>query len=373
METGMIDWQRIWNDNENIKRFSPIRAILLFLSLFYRLVVELRNQLYAKNIISSSRLMCPVISVGNITVGGTGKTPCVIMLAKILQTEGFLPAVISRGYGGRNTGGINVVSDGENIMLDAKVAGDEPILMAQSLPGVPVLTGARRKKTGKLAIERFGANVIICDDAFQHRQIARTIDLVLLDYKKPFGNDRLLPAGPLRETVKELSRANCLMLTRAEGEIKASKKIAKIIKDRTLPIFYSSHEPESIVSANGKAIVSVNNLKGKKICAFCGIANPDSFQKALLGAQANILSFNPFPDHYSYTRYDLEELKKQFISARADYLITTEKDAARLQDHPEFLDIVWILRITMKIKPPKAETLFKKFILQCLKEGADKK
>lgn len=369
----MIDWQRIWNDNENIKRFSPSRAILLFLSLFYRLVVGLRNQLYNKNVISSSHLMCPVISVGNITVGGTGKTPCVIMLAKMLQAEGFRPAVISRGYGGRNTGGINIVSDGENIMLDAAAAGDEPILMAQSLPGVPVITGARRKRTGKLAIERFGANVIICDDAFQHRQIARDIDLVLLDYKKPFGNGRFLPAGPLRESAKGLGRAHCLMLTRAEEEMKVSEQIGKTIKDTKTHLFYSAHEPQSIAQAKGKSILSVDSLKGKKICVFCGIANPDSFKKVLLAAQANILSFNPFPDHYSYRTYDLEEMKKQFISARADYLITTEKDAARLHDHPEFLDTVWILRITMKIKPQSAEPLFKKFILQRLKESADKK
>jgi tetraacyldisaccharide 4'-kinase len=373
METGMIDWQRIWNDNENIKRFSPSRAILLFLSLFYRLVVGLRNQLYNKNIISSSHLKCPVISVGNITVGGTGKTPCVIMLAKMLQAEGFCPAVISRGYGGRNAGGINVVSDGDKIMRDAKTAGDEPVLMAQSLPGVPVITGARRTRTGKFAIERFGANVIICDDAFQHRQIARDIDLVLLDYKKPFGNGHLLPAGPLRESIKGLARAHCLMLTRAEEEMKVSEKIKKEIKERDIPLFYSIHEPQSIVQAKGKSTVSMNNLKGKKVCAFCGIANPDSFKKVLLGAQANILSFNPFPDHYSYTAYDLEELKKQFISARADYLITTAKDAVRLHDYPEFLDIIWILRITMKINPPSTERLFEKFILQCLKEGADKK
>lgn len=368
----MIDWQRIWNDNENIKRFRPSRAILLFLSLFYRLVAGLRNQLYNKRVISSSHFRCPVISVGNITVGGTGKTPCVIMLAKMLQAEGFCPAVISRGYGGRNAGGINVVSDGDKIMLDAKAAGDEPVLMAQSLPGVPVITGVRRKKTGEFAIERFGANVIICDDAFQHRQIARTIDLVLLDYKKPFGNGCLLPAGPLRESVKGLSRANCLMLTRAEEGRKVSEEVAKIISSTNTPLFYSVHEPQGIAQANGKAKVSMDNLKGKKVCAFCGIANPDSFKNILQGSQANILSFNPFPDHYSYTRYDLEELKKQFISARADYLITTEKDATRLHNYPEFLDIVWKLRITMKIKPPAAEPLFKNFIIQCLKESPDK-
>jgi tetraacyldisaccharide 4'-kinase len=366
METGMIDWQRIWDDNENIKRFSPSRAILLFLSLFYRLVVGLRNQLYNKHIIPSTNLLCPVISVGNITVGGTGKTPCVIMLAKILQAEGFRPAVISRGYGGRSSGGINVVSDGENIMLDAKAAGDEPFLMAQSLSGVPVITGARRIKTGKFAIEKFKANVIICDDAFQHRQIARTVDLVLLDYKKPFGNGCLLPAGPLRESAKGLSRAHCLMFTRSEEEMKVSDQIAKTIKDTNKTLFYSVHEPQGLVQAKGKSIVSMDNLKSKKVCAFCGIANPGSFKNILLGAQADILSFNPFPDHYNYTTYDLEELKKQFISVRADYLITTEKDAVRLYDYPEFLDTVWILRVTMKIKPPTDEPVFKKYILQCL-------
>ena len=177
----MINWQRIWDDDGNTSCYSPVKIIAYVLSFFYRLIINFRNWLYDHKIFKEIKLPCPVISVGNITVGGTGKTPCVIMLAQMLQKNGFQPAVISRGYGGKSNNPVNIVSDGQKILLDSETAGDEPFLIANALKGIPVITGAKRIITGQIAIDKFGANVLICDDAMQHRQIFRDINLVLLD------------------------------------------------------------------------------------------------------------------------------------------------------------------------------------------------
>jgi tetraacyldisaccharide 4'-kinase len=365
---AMIDWQRIWNDDERISRFSPTRAILYVLSLLYRLVADLRNWFYDKQIISSVKLAPPVISVGNITVGGTGKTPCVIMLARILQAHGFRPAVLSRGYGGKNPQEVNIVSDGKTILLNAATAGDEPLLIAQSLPEVPVITGARRIKTGKAAIDLFGANVLICDDAFQHRQIFRDIDVVLLDGEKPLGNGQLLPRGELRESSAGLRRAGCFILTRAEQTRQIDPVVDRIAQASSIPIFRAAHQLRELVRGDESFHRPPGDLYGRKVCAFCGIAKPDSFKRTLFGACADILSFNPFPDHHTYSLYDLEELKSIYITSGADYLVTTQKDAMRLQRYPEFLKMLCILRMEMEIIPSSES--FENFIVQRLTSAA---
>src|SRR5271157_2738293 len=195
----MIDWQRIWDDDGITGWYSPVKIIAYVISFFYRLIINFRNWLYDHKILKEVTLPCPVISVGNITVGGTGKTPCVIMLAQMLQENGFKPAVISRGYGGRNINPANIVSDGHKILLDSEIAGDEPSLIAHVLKGIPVITGAKRIVTGQAAIDRFGVNVLICDDAMQHRQIFRDVNLVLLDSQNLKGSNHILPLGRLRE------------------------------------------------------------------------------------------------------------------------------------------------------------------------------
>ncbi len=360
----MIDWQRIWNDEDSIRRFSPTRALLYLSSLIYRLIVDLRNRLYDRQILESVRLSCPVISVGNITVGGTGKTPCVIGLARMLQQNGFKCAVISRGYGGKNPQSVNIVSDGNSVLLGAESAGDEPLLIARSLPGIPVITGAKRKLTGQAAIERFGSNVLICDDAFQHRQIVRDIDIVLLDAEKPMGNGYLLPRGPLREPKDSLQRADCVILTRAGGTEPLHPDVAGIASKAGIPVFRAAHQFKELIRPGENHPLEQNVLQGKKVCAFCGIAQPASFKKLLIDAGSELLSFMEFPDHYAYERNDLEALKNLFLKFHADYWITTEKDAMRLEAHPDFLKTLCILRVEMEIKP--SEPSFEDFILKRL-------
>ncbi len=366
----MIDWQRIWNDDVSIRRFSPTRAILYLFSLVYGLIVHLRNRLYDRQILTSVKLSCPVISVGNLTVGGTGKTPCVIALGQLLQRLGFQPVVISRGYGGKSPGPVNIVSDGKRILLDAREAGDEPLLIARTLPGIPVITGAKRALTGRAAIDRFGAQVLICDDAFQHRQIVRDIDIVLLDAAKPLGNGYLLPRGELRESIDGLHRADCLILTRSDTAHRLYPDVAKIVDATGIPVFRASHRLREVIGPEGD-IMPQSELRGKKVCAFSGIAKPESFRKLLQEAGAEILSFIDFPDHYAYDGRDLEELENFFRTLTADYWVTTEKDAMRLAVHPGFLKKIHVLRMEMAIGP--AQPSFEDFIAERLRRGTVKR
>jgi len=357
----MIDWQRIWNEDDAVRRFSPIRAILLLFSGIYRLIVSARNRLYDRQILKTVRLSRPVISVGNIAVGGTGKTPCVIWLAGMLKRRNFHPAVISRGYGGHSKHPVNVVSDGQSILLDAGVSGDEPLMIARSLPDIPVVTGSRRELTGQAAIEQWGADVLICDDAFQHRRVHRDINIVLLDGGRPLGNGHLLPRGELRESSEGLKRADCLVLTRMDEAQPVDKRIADMARRYNIPVFRAVHRFSEMIQPDGGILPLPDAISGKKICAFCGIARPDSFSGLLSDAGAEILFLNAFPDHYVFSPFDLEELKQKFINLRADYLVTTEKDAMRLAAYPDFLKMVSVLRIQMEISPREA---FENFILE---------
>jgi tetraacyldisaccharide 4'-kinase len=367
----MNNWQRIWDDEEIISRYRPARAIAYALSLPYCLIINFRNWLYDQKILSAVKLACPVISVGNITVGGTGKTPCVIMLAKMLKKNGFQPAVLSRGYGGKSVKSVNIVSDGQKILLESKTSGDEALLIAQSLEGVPVITGSQRIVTGRSAISQFGANVLICDDAFQHRKIFRDIDLVLLDSQNQPGNDHILPRGRLREPIAGLRRAGALVLTRTGEGLQANNIIGKLAQAENIPAFMSIHKPKDIIRGDNSRQWPISELKGKNVAAFCGIAKPESFKNTLLAAGAQVLFFDVFPDHHRYSENQLGKIKKQFIDCRADFLITTQKDAIRLQEFPEFLNIIYILRIEMEITPSRE--LFERFILNELAAAQESK
>ena len=360
----MSNWQRIWNDDGIINRYSVIKIIATAISWPYLLIINLRNWLYDKEILAVVKLSCPLISVGNITVGGTGKTPCVIMLARMLRSGGFRPAVLSRGYGGSSTKSVNIVSDGKNILLDSQTAGDEPFLMAQSLKNIPVIIGSQRIRTGRVAISQFGANVLICDDAMQHRKIFRDIDLVLLDSQIPLGNGFVLPRGKLREPIVCLKRASALMLTRTDETAQADNINTKLAQLGNIPIFTSIHKIQDVIKGDYSDIWPISKLSGKKVCAFCGIAKPDSFKQSLLTARAQISSWDTFPDHHNYSLAELETIKNKFNNHKADIIITTQKDGMRLQNFPEFLSMIYLLRIEMEVTPSRE--LFDKFILDKL-------
>lgn len=334
----------------------PFRAVLGLFSLPYRAVVAARNRLYDLGLLRQAKLPCPVISVGNLTVGGAGKTPTVILLANLLREKGRRPAVLSRGYGGRAGAPVSLVSDENRVLMEWGEAGDEPVLIARSLPGVPVLTGAKRRLTGRAAVEQFGADILILDDAFQHRQLSRDLDIVLVNAALPFGNGRLLPGGPLREPKASLRRAHLIIRTGAEGDpVEPLEGAAS-----GLPFFRGIHRPRGIVEGRTGHLLPAASIQGGKVCAFAGIGRPEIFRRSLIALGAKVVSFRAFPDHNPYTRPDIDALRRLAAETGADRMITTEKDGVRLGDFPEFQAEIYLLRVEMEITPtgPFAELIF---------------
>lgn len=316
---------RAWAGKENS---GPFLIMLSGLSLFYSLAITIRNFLYDSGILAVRRLACSVISIGNITVGGTGKTPAAIMIAGLLKEHGYRPAVLSRGYGGKGKD-IKVVSDGRQIFGCAYEAGDEPHVIARAVK-VPVVTSPDRYAAGLHATGRLGADVLVLDDAFQHRSLHRDINIALLDAARPFGNGFLLPRGPLREGPASLERADLVVLTRSDsGPVSVIERLKAEFPSKTF--MRARHEPESIVECASGASHPVTFISGKKVAAFCGIAQPGSFRRLIENLGAEVVFFEEFKDHHSYTPGDVDRLREASRAAAAEMVLTTEKDFTKLE------------------------------------------
>ncbi len=295
-------------------------AVLLWpLSVLYSSLTCLRNRAYDLALLPQHRLDTPVYSIGNITVGGTGKTPTVLYIAQWLQCRGLRVCVLSRGYGRKerapvhlNTGALNHYSSDQ--------AGDEPLLLAQRLPDTPILVDADRLASGRLAQQRFHPDVILLDDGLQHRRLGREADIVTFRRRAPFGNGFLLPAGPLRESPRRLQRCALLWLNGAKNGERAFSGQAPVIR--------AAYEPLDLLDPAGKS--HTLPLPPVSAVAFCGLANPDSFQQTLVKLKWTVCAFIPFPDHHAYTDQDLERLLSRWRREQADVLITTEKDWVKL-------------------------------------------
>lgn len=302
--------------NKNAKGF--LVKLLEFASIFYGLGSGLKNKLYDKNIIRPKKVDAFVISIGNITTGGVGKTPIVAQIANYLTSNGEKVAIISRGYGGKlSNNNINVISDGENIFYNAKLAGDEPFWLAQNAGRTIVITTKNRYKGAKYAVENFGASKIILDDGFQHRKLHRDLDIVLMDSKMGFGNEKLLPAGPLREGMEAFSRIDKFVIVSKDTEHSRAEKLAKIMaKKMKIETFICYTEPDFVY-----------NIKtGEKLperteaVALCAIGQPKQFYDFLNNYK--ISQTIDFDDHHGYTEKELP----------AGIIITTEKDAVKMKD-----------------------------------------
>jgi tetraacyldisaccharide 4'-kinase len=334
---------------------SPLVSLLSTASALYGAVQRLRANCYRQNLLRSQKLPCSVISVGNITVGGTGKTPLTIYLAQKLQQAGVRVTVISRGYKGSAEKDGGIVSDGKNLLMNSEQAGDEPFLIASRLKEIPVIVGKNRFEAGLLAVDQFQPEVIVLDDAFQHLKLKRDIDLVLLDCNQPFGNSHLLPRGKLREPVEALTRATACILTRAQSttDEAASASLSKI-KSLLLqvPVFTSSHDPYFYAVKSGAQIPlheianflsphELEEIKQQKVFAFSGIARNDDFRRTVDKNGFNTIGFCEFSDHHRYSRNDLARIVRTAQEAGADCLITTEKDHARIaHQKPLSMDMV---------------------------------
>ena len=333
----MSHFNKFFNRLIGSQKESGLRRVVLFplclLSFFYGWVVSARIFFYTRGIFSTHSLPCKVVSVGNITLGGTGKTPFVCLLSEMIQSKGFRVAVLSRGYKGNFKEPFALVTDGERILMGAREAGDEPYLMAEKLRGVPVIVGRERWLSGKYAVQRFQSEVVILDDGFQHLPLERDLDLLLIDSASPFGNGYLFPRGLLREPLKALCRADAVILTKVQ-KCANIKNLKENLKEKLLayPIFEAEYTPVEVRVGGNLQVLSPEHLKGKKILAFSGLAKPESFQKTLLGLEARIVGVEVFPDHHWYVQEDVEKLWQRGAKLNVEALVTTEKDMVRLKD-----------------------------------------
>jgi tetraacyldisaccharide 4'-kinase len=306
------------------------------LSWLYGKITNLRNSLYERGIFKSSALGSPAISIGNITVGGTGKTPLVAFVAGILAEQGEKVCILTRGYGRENPKERILVSDGEKILADVKKAGDEPFELARKLLGkAMIVADANRAAAANWARENFEVTVFVLDDGFQHRQTKRDLDIVLLDATNPFGNSKTLPFGILREPLENLKRADLIIVTRAnlidKSQISNLKSQISNLNP-TCPIFTAENKISNLVEL--KNFLEFANPKSKiqnpKSLAFCALGNPDNFFEQLNLENFDLAATKKFPDHHRYTQKDVEKLETEAKQTGAQILLTTAKDAVKL-------------------------------------------
>ena len=294
-------------------------SLLKFCSIFYGIGSGFKNLLYDKNIIKPKKVDAFVISVGNFTTGGVGKTPVVAEIAKYFVEKGERVAIISRGYGGKlNNKEVHVISDGINLYYKADMAGDEPYWLAVNLNMCAVLTCSNRYKAAEYAIKELGVTKIILDDGFQHRKMARDVNIVLVDSEKMFGNENLLPAGPLREGMEGFKRVSELVIVSKNVDHTRAEKIAKIMqKKQGIKTTVCKIEPDYAYN-----IISGEHLQnGAEIIALSAIGQPEQFYK-FLEKDYNIKEKITFDDHHQYTENDIANI--------AGTIVTTEKDAVKL-------------------------------------------
>jgi len=299
------------------------------LSGLYSLATRLRLAAYRRKLFSVTKLDVPVISVGNITTGGTGKTPLVEWACRVLAGEGRRVCVLSRGYGRENPDEQVVVSDGRQILHDVSATGDEPLLLATKLLGIAaVVCNAKRSEAAKWAIDNLRSDVFVLDDGFQHLQLARDLNIVTIDAANPWGGG-MLPYGHLREPLSGLSRADCILFTRTETETDLTEPVAAIREFApTVPIF------KSRMVTSGLRLLNQRNahaeLPSGPIAAFCGIGNPEAFFTQLRRAGYDLVWKRSFRDHYDYRQTDIDQIAIESANRGAKALVTTAKDAVKL-------------------------------------------
>lgn len=309
-------------------------AILLPLSGIYAAVTRARLAAYRRGWFSVSTLPAPVISVGNLTTGGTGKTPLVEWVCRAIVNEpGKKVCVLTRGYGRENPKTQVVVSDGTQILAGEREAGDEPLLLAKNLLGIAaVIANPDRVAAGEWAIENLHTDVFVLDDGFQHLRLARDLDIVTLDATNPWGGGSLLPYGRLRETPAGLSRADCVVITRTDqvGDLASvSAEIGKLVD--SVPTFSSRMVTLGIRQLDGGS-VAWERLRTQSLGAFCGVGNPESFFQHLSREGCTPVFTRAFADHHHYNQSELDILAKDARAGDAEALVTTAKDAIKLSD-----------------------------------------
>ena len=329
------------------------------------------------------KLPCPVISIGNLTLGGTGKTPAVMALAQRAAVRGFYPCILTRGYRGKARGPC-FVSRGEGAVLDPMQAGDEAVLMAEALPGIPIIKGSDRYRAGIFALEDLkrrspdsiseGRWFFILDDGFQHWALHRDKDVLLINGMNPFGNGKLFPFGPLREPLSAMKRADLIVITNTaepcdDGSMSESEtgksdigtaltRLQREIRQyaANVPVYCAQHVPRFFLTLSGEAI-NLSEMRDKRVFAFCGIGNPLSFKSALRPLIGELTGFIIFRDHHQYGRADVRQIAEHGKKTGADWIVTTEKDIMRLKRLP-LPDRLLALRIEFRVDDGFYEEVF---------------
>ncbi len=332
----------IQSPGDDLDRSGAVRMLLGFLkfcSYLFAGAVGVRYFLYKTGVLRRFPLGVQVISIGNITAGGTGKTPVTEIFARTLAAEGRKVAILSRGYRRKEASWWKrlftdvvepplVVSDGRRVLLDSETGGDEPYMLASNLPGVAVVVDRNRVKAGRYAIKRLGCNTLVLDDGFQYQRLKHSTEVVLVDSTNPFGNGNMLPRGILREPVRHLKRADIIFLTKCRGDTSAIKELIRRY-NRTAEIVECNHEPKVLKDVWSREEYPLEFLRGKTLCTLSGIASPKGFENSLRAMGAKVVWCDRYADHHRYASSEILYALNRTADMGADALVTTEKDAVR--------------------------------------------
>ena len=351
------------------------RCFLRVLSWIYRVIILLRLWLFRNRILRERHLGCMVVSIGNITVGGTGKTPVVEMFAKALNKGGRKVAILTRGYKSERPptpslwqrvrgqfGRIflgrkivppppRIVSDGTSTvpLLDSLKAGDEPFMLAQNLQGVAIVVDKNRVNGGRHALREFGVDTLLLDDGLQYLRLRHRLDIVLVDKQSPFGNERMLPRGFLREPPRSLRRASYIFITKCDGS--SNEELINRIRryNRTAEIIECHHRPLHLTHLITRERLPLEYLLGKDIATISGIAKPESFEGGLEKLGANLRFSRHYADHHRFTEEEMNDFILKADDRGVDFIVTTEKDSVRFPNLPHLLLPVYFLRVEIEI------------------------
>ena len=360
-----------------------LKCLLAPAAFLYKAGVTFRHRLFDWGILKSEKFDIPVICIGNITVGGTGKTPTAQRVAMMIKNMGYRVVILNRGYRSHWDKELGVVSDGRKIYMTSYEAGDEAYLMAKMMPGVPVVIGKNRDVTGKYAVENLHAEVIIMDDGYQHWQVYRDLDIVLVDTLNLFGNGCLLPRGILREPLSHLNRADMFLFTKSDQSSQLTRTaLTENIRqyNTKAPIVESIHHAMNFVEIADwyKGIqqnpIGLENLKGKKVMIFSAIGNPSSFEQNVSGCGLEILEAIRYPDHHDYGMLEMQYIGERASELAADALITTGKDAVKIPT--EFIYFnreIPLYVMNMDIMMIKNETVFNETLTQVVETSLQHK
>jgi len=347
------------------KRVAVMRGLLYLLSRLFEVLIKARHFLYSARILRDSTLGIQVIAVGNLTVGGTGKTPVVEKFARELRDQGRNVAILSRGYRSKppplhewllnklflrqDRTPPRVVSDGRSLLLDSETAGDEPYMLASNLKDVVVLVDKDRVKSALYAIEKFGCDTLLLDDGFQYWKLrGRRRDIVLVDCQQPFGNQYLLPRGTLREPPSHLARASTLFITKSDGQTAALREqLAKL--NPNARIIECVHQPLYFEDMFTGERTGLDLMRGKKVASLSGIAQPESFERSLLQLGAELVYNKRFADHHRFTLQEVLNVINRSKKRQALMIVTTQKDAVRFPKVDRRDLPIYFMRVEIRI------------------------